>query len=427
MRVNLASSTLTIVCCAAIVVAGTVPASVAEVPRMRATHAPTTVVSDRIALTAAFDPIGYVVNVASAAQSISSDVIYWQTPDFPLLILSAEVNPTTGRSAAAEKISSTTSDLHNLITAVAAIPGVSSSGQVQQLVAGIDNTGAAVSAATETLVTTIKSPLAPLVSVLRVVIAAERVYLAITELPIGLANGGTGGQNPLASIENVISAVSTFVRTVTSISNSLSTASAVSSAAATESSTKSAASTTTVQRSASDASPTDAASEEGGSHTSGGATSPTSARIARALPFGHASETKTATGSTDLTKPRTSQAPDPVAAGSADAASTDRDLPIDTAPAPDSKTVDSAAGTSTETGAVADHTPGTKTGKAPRLMPAGGMPKSATTSKSDASASTGNQAQAPKPSQSATGSATSTGKKADSAGGSSAKGKGGSD
>ena len=82
MWVKTQTVTLSVVCSAAVVVTSAAPV-------LPMTH-PTTVHSAeyRYALTAAtvdaaFNPIRYVGNVGGAAQAVATDVIYWQTPDFP--------------------------------------------------------------------------------------------------------------------------------------------------------------------------------------------------------------------------------------------------------------------------------------------------------------------------------------------------------
>ena len=126
MWVKAPASALSVLCSAAVV-------ATTAAPVMPTAHS--TVIRSteyRYALTAAtidaaFNPIQYLGNLGGAAQAVASDVIYWQTPDFPLLILSAQVDPSTSEYTAVQKVNSTATDLQNLVSAVTAFPGASSS------------------------------------------------------------------------------------------------------------------------------------------------------------------------------------------------------------------------------------------------------------------------------------------------------------
>ena len=212
MWVKTQSVALSMVCSAAVVAASTAPV-------VTTTHAaeatPIRSAAYRYALTAAaidaaFDPIRYLGNVGGAAQAVASDVIYWQTPDFPLLVLSAQVDPGTGQYDAVQKVTSTTTHLQNLVGAVTAFPGASSSPQVQQMVSGIGSAGAAAAGATQTVTATLAphlAPLTPVIYVVRVLHAAVGVYYAVATLSTTGLGTVLGGQNPLTAVANVVSSV----------------------------------------------------------------------------------------------------------------------------------------------------------------------------------------------------------------------------
>ncbi|CAM5678812.1 hypothetical protein MAUB1S_05030 [Mycolicibacterium aubagnense] len=159
---------------------------------------------------AAFNPIQYLGNLGGAAQAVASDVIYWQTPDFPLLILSAHVDPGTSEYTAVQKVNSTATDLQNLVSAVTAFPGVSSSAQVKQLVSGIGAAGSAAAGATHTITATLAphlAPLTPVIYVVRVLSAAVGVYYAVATLSTTGVGTVLSGHNPLTAVANVVSSV----------------------------------------------------------------------------------------------------------------------------------------------------------------------------------------------------------------------------
>ncbi len=209
MWVKTQTVTLSVLCSTAVVVASAAPV-------LPTTH-PTSVgnAEYRYALTAAsfdaaFNPIRYLGNVGGAAQAIASDVIYWQTPDFPLLVLSAQVDPSTGQYEAVQKVTSTTTHLQNLVSSVTAFPGASSSPQVQQVVSGIGSAGAAAAGATQTVTATLAphlAPLTPVIYVVRVLRAAVGVYYAVATLSTTGVGTVLSGQNPLTAVANVVSSV----------------------------------------------------------------------------------------------------------------------------------------------------------------------------------------------------------------------------
>lgn len=212
MWVKAQSVALSTVCSVVVVAAGAAPV-------VAATHITHTTANRsaayRYALTAsaidsAFDPIRYIGNIGGAAQAIASDVIYWQTPDFPLLVLSAQVDPSTGQYDAVQKVTSTTTHLQNLVGAVTAFPGASSSPQVQQVVSGIGSAGAAAAGTTQTVTATLAShlaPLTPVIYVVRVLHAAVGVYYAVATLSTTGLGTVLSGQNPLTAVANVVSSV----------------------------------------------------------------------------------------------------------------------------------------------------------------------------------------------------------------------------
>ncbi|WP_285030720.1 hypothetical protein [Mycolicibacterium sp. lyk4-40-TYG-92] len=209
--------TLSVVCSAAVVVTSAAP--------VLPTTPPTTVHSaeHRYALTAAafdaaFNPIQYVGNVGGAAQAVATDVIYWQTPDFPLLVLSGQVDSSTGQYEAVQKVASTTAHLQSLVSAVAAFPGASSSPQVRQLVGGIGSAGAAAAGATKTVTATLAphlAPLTPVIYVVRVARAAIGVYYAVATLSTTGIGTVLGGRNPVSAIANVVSSVQGLANVLT--------------------------------------------------------------------------------------------------------------------------------------------------------------------------------------------------------------------
>jgi len=217
MWIKTQAVTLSVVCSAAVVVT-----SAAPVPPM--THPTQTHSAEyRYALTAAtidaaFNPIRYVGNVGGAAQAVATDVIYWQTPDFPLLVLSAQVDSSTGQYEAVEKVTSTTAHLQSLVSAVTAFPGASSSPQVRQLVSGIGSAGAAAAGATKTVTATLAphlAPLTPVIYVIRVARAAVGVYFAVATLSTTGVGTVLSGQNPLSAVANVVSSVQGLANVLT--------------------------------------------------------------------------------------------------------------------------------------------------------------------------------------------------------------------
>ncbi|MUM04704.1 hypothetical protein B5P44_07900 [Mycobacterium sp. CBMA 213] len=177
---------------------------------------------------AAFNPISYLGNVGGAALAVASDVIYWQTPDFPLLILSAQVDPSTGEYVAVQKVSSTTTHLQNLVSAVTSIPGTSSSSQVKQLVSGIGSAGAAAAGTTRTVTATLAphlAPLAPVIYVVRVLSAAVGVYYAVATLSTTGLGTVFSGQNPLTAVANVVASVQGLSKAIANVPHPSTTAS----------------------------------------------------------------------------------------------------------------------------------------------------------------------------------------------------------
>lgn len=217
MWVKTQAVTLSVVCSAAVVGTSTAPV-------LPMTHPPTVHSAEyRYALTAAavdaaFSPIRYVGNVGGAAKAVASDVIYWQTPDFPLLVLSAQVDSSTGQYEAVEKVSSTAAHLQSLVSAVTAFPGASSSPQVKQLVSGIGSAGAAAAGATRTVTATLAphlAPLTPVIYVVRVLRAAVGVYYAVATLSTTGVGTVLSGQNPLTAVANVVSSVQSLANVLT--------------------------------------------------------------------------------------------------------------------------------------------------------------------------------------------------------------------
>lgn len=217
MWVKTQTVTLSVVCSAAVVVTSAAPV-------LPMTH-PTTVHSAeyRYALTAAtvdaaFSPIRYVGNVGGAAQAVATDVIYWQTPDFPLLVLSAQVDSSTGQYEAVQKVTSTTAHLQSLVSAVTDFPGASSSPQVRQLVSGIGQAGAAAAGATKTVTATLAphlAPLTPVIYVVRVSRAVVGVYYAVATLSTTGVGTVLSGHNPLTAVANVVSSVQGLANVLT--------------------------------------------------------------------------------------------------------------------------------------------------------------------------------------------------------------------
>ena len=216
MWVKTQAVTLSVVCSAAVVVV----TSAAPVPPA---PTPTHSAEYRYALTAAafdaaFNPIRYVGNVGGAAQAVATDVIYWQTPDFPLLVLSAQVDSSTGQYEAVQKVTSTTAHLQSLVGAVTAFPGASSSPQVRQLVSGIGSAGAAAASATKTVTATLAphlAPLTPVIYVVRVARAAVGVYYAVATLSTTGIGTVLSGQNPVSAVANVVASVQGLAKVLT--------------------------------------------------------------------------------------------------------------------------------------------------------------------------------------------------------------------
>lgn len=217
MWIKTQTVTLSVVCSAAVVVTSAAPV-------LPITH-PTTVHSAEYhyALTAAtidsaFNPIRYVGNVGGAAQAVATDVIYWQTPDFPLLVLSAQVDSSTGQYEAVQKVTSTTAHVQSLVSAITDFPGASSSPQVRQLVSGIGQAGAAVAGATKTVTATLAphlGPLTPVIYVVRVARAAVGVYYAVATLSTTGVGSVLSGHNPLTAVANVVSSVQGLANVLT--------------------------------------------------------------------------------------------------------------------------------------------------------------------------------------------------------------------
>jgi hypothetical protein len=217
MWVKTQAVTLSVVCSAAVVVTSAAPVPPITDPT------PTHSAEYRYALTAAafdaaFNPIRYAGNVGGAAQAVATDVIYWQTPDFPLLVLSAQVDSTTGQYEAVQKVTSTTAHLQSLLSAVTAFPGASSSPQVRQLVSGIGSAGAAAADATRTVTATLAphlAPLTPVIYVVRVARAAVGVYYAVATLSTTGIGTVLSGQNPVSALANVVSSVQGLANVLT--------------------------------------------------------------------------------------------------------------------------------------------------------------------------------------------------------------------
>lgn len=221
MWIKTQTVTLSVVCSAAVVVTSAAPV----LPTTHPTAHPTTVRSAeyRYALTAAtidaaFNPIRYVGNLGGAAQAVATDVIYWQTPDFPLLVLSAQVDQSTGEYEAVQKVTSTTAHLQSLVSAVTDFPGASSPPQVRQLVSGIGQAGAAAAGATKTVTATLAphlAPLTPVIYVVRVARAAVGVYYAVATLSTTGVGSVLSGHNPLTAVANVVSSVQGLANVLT--------------------------------------------------------------------------------------------------------------------------------------------------------------------------------------------------------------------
>lgn len=244
MGVKSQVTTVSVLCSAVVVVATVAPV----VPPAHAT--PVRNAEYRYALTAAafdaaFNPIQYLGNVGGAAQAVATDVIYWQTPDFPLLVLSAQVDPSTGKYEAVQKVTSTATHLQNLVGAVTAFPGASSSPQVQQLVGGIGAVGSAAASATQTVTATLAphlAPLTPVIYVVRVAQAAVGVYYAVATLSTTGLGTVLSGQNPLTAVGNVVSSVQTLANVLAHAprpaSSSATATAATSTSAASQAATK---------------------------------------------------------------------------------------------------------------------------------------------------------------------------------------------
>lgn len=221
MWIKTQTVTLSVVCSAAVVVTSAAPV----LPTTHPTAHPTTVHSAeyRYALTAAtidaaFNPIRYAGNLGGAAQAVATDVIYWQTPDFPLLVLSAQVDQSTGEYEAVQKVTSTTAHLQSLVSAVTDFPGAASSPQVRQLVSGIGQAGAAAAGATKTVTATLAphlAPLTPVIYVVRVARAAVGVYYAVATLSTTGVGSVLSGHNPLTAVANVVSSVQGLANVLT--------------------------------------------------------------------------------------------------------------------------------------------------------------------------------------------------------------------
>jgi len=221
MWIKTQTVTLSVVCSAAVVVTSAAPV----LPTTHPTAHPTTVHSAeyRYALTAAtidaaFNPIRYAGNLGGAAQAVATDVIYWQTPDFPLLVLSAQVDQSTGEYEAVQKVTSTTAHLQSLVSAVTDFPGAASSPQVRQLVSGIGQAGAAAAGATKTVTATLAphlAPLTPVIYVVRVARAVVGVYYAVATLSTTGVGTVLSGHNPLTAVANVVSSVQGLANVLT--------------------------------------------------------------------------------------------------------------------------------------------------------------------------------------------------------------------
>ncbi|BBZ53674.1 hypothetical protein [Mycolicibacterium phocaicum] len=221
MWIKTQTVTLSVVCSAAVVVTSAAPV----LPTTHPTTHPTTVHSAeyRYALTAAtidaaFNPIRYAGNLGGAAQAVATDVIYWQTPDFPLLVLSAQVDQSTGEHEAVQKVTSTTAHLQSLVSTVTDFPGAASSPQVRQLVSGIGQAGAAAAGATKTVTATLAphlAPLTPVIYVVRVARAAVGVYYAVATLSTTGVGSVLSGHNPLTAVANVVSSVQGLANVLT--------------------------------------------------------------------------------------------------------------------------------------------------------------------------------------------------------------------
>lgn len=246
MWVKAPASALSVLCSAAVVATTAAPVlPTAHSTEIRGTEY-------RYALTAAtidaaFNPIQYLGNLGGAAQAVASDVIYWQTPDFPLLILSAQVDPSTSEYTAVRKVSSTATDLQNLVSAVTALPGASSSTQVKQLVSGIGAVGSAAAGATHTITATLAphlAPLTPVIYVVKVLSAAVGVYYAVATLSTTGVSTVLSGHNPLTAVANVVSSVQGLANAIATTPHPVAARSSASAADSTPAPTQLAAKTT---------------------------------------------------------------------------------------------------------------------------------------------------------------------------------------
>jgi hypothetical protein len=233
MRVKAQASAVSVLCSAAVVAAAAPPVPTAHSTVIRGAEY-------RYALTAAtidaaFNPIQYLGNLGGAAQNVASDVIYWQTPDFPLLILSAQIDPGTGEYTAVRKVSSTATDLQNLVSAVTAFPGASSSTEVKQLTSGIGTAGAAAAGATHTITAALAphlAPLTPVIYVVKVLSAAVGVYYAVATLSTTGVSTVLSGHNPLSAVANVVSSVQGLANAIASAPHPVASPSTASASAA---------------------------------------------------------------------------------------------------------------------------------------------------------------------------------------------------
>ncbi|MUL78548.1 hypothetical protein [Mycolicibacterium sp. CBMA 226] len=245
MRVKAQASAVSVLCSAAVVATAAPPVPTAHSTVIRGAEY-------RYALTAAtidaaFNPIQYLGNLGGAAQNVASDVIYWQTPDFPLLILSAQIDPGTGEYTAVRKVSSTATDLQNLVSAVTAFPGASSSTQVKQLTSGIGTAGAAAAGATHTITATLAphlAPLTPVIYVVKVLSAAVGVYYAVATLSTTGVSTVLSGHNPLTAVANVVSSVQGLANAIASAPHPVASPSTASAADSTPAPSQLAAKTT---------------------------------------------------------------------------------------------------------------------------------------------------------------------------------------
>ncbi|MDR3661019.1 MAG: hypothetical protein P4L86_11615 [Mycobacterium sp.] len=221
MWVKTQAPALSVLCSAVVVAASATPIPpTAQLTPSRSAEYRYTLAAAAVAgagIDGTFNPISYLSNIAGAAQAVTSDVIYWQTPDFPLLVLSAQIDPNTGQYAAVQKVSSTAADLQNLVTAVTAIPGASSSSELRQLVNGIGLAGATAAGATQTVTATLApylAPLTPVIYVVTVLRAAVGVYYAVATLATTGLGTVFAGQNPLTAVANVVSSVQELAHAV---------------------------------------------------------------------------------------------------------------------------------------------------------------------------------------------------------------------